>query len=285
MWSTAYYALRYNSTKRKFYFLQDYEPIFYPAGSICAQVQSTYRFGFYGIANTSSVKEAYEQSGGIGQFFVPAVDTGIFHPAEGDGRKSGEPYTVFFYGRPEHPRNGFELGAAAMRRLKARMEDRVRIVAAGAAWHPSEFGLKAVLENRGMLSYQQTAELYCHCHAGLAMMFTRHPSYLPFELMASGCLVVSNHNPATTWFLKDRENCILSGTSASQLAETLERALLDEKDRTRITANALDQVQKHYSRWEDQIERMYEYMRDPQSHCGQERGVGIPQTLGGERIG
>ena len=76
LWSTAYFLLKYNQTRRKFYFLQDYEPLFYPAGSTSAQVEATYHFGFYGLANTPSVKQVYEeQHGGRAEFFVPCVDT------------------------------------------------------------------------------------------------------------------------------------------------------------------------------------------------------------------
>jgi O-antigen biosynthesis protein len=264
LWNTAYFLLRFNSTKRKFYFLQDYEPIFYPAGSTYAQVEATYQFGFYGIANTPSIKKIYEeQYGGAAECFVPAVDTQVFHPAERPKKVSSHPYTVFFYGRPEHPRNGFELGAAALIKLKKRLGDRVRIVAAGANWHPDDYNLQGVVENLGILSYSQTAELYRNYQAGLIMMFTRHPSYLPLELMASGCLVVSNYNPATTWLLKDRENCLLSKASGSCLAETLERALLDEQARTRITTNAIGQVQTGYSDWEGEIEKVYRFICNP----------------------
>ena len=51
-WTTAYYQLLFNQTRRKFYFAQDYEPRFYPAGTASAQILTTYRFGYYGIGNT-----------------------------------------------------------------------------------------------------------------------------------------------------------------------------------------------------------------------------------------
>jgi uncharacterized iron-regulated protein len=37
-WTTAYYELLFNQTRRKFYSVQDYEPIFYPAGTASAQI-------------------------------------------------------------------------------------------------------------------------------------------------------------------------------------------------------------------------------------------------------
>jgi len=264
LWSTAYFLLSFNSTKRKFYFMQDYEPLFYPAGSVYAQVEATYRFGFYGIANTPSIKAIYEaQYGGVAESFVPCVDTSVFRPAVDGAAAPSKPYRVFFYGRPEHPRNGFELGVVALKKLKERLGDQVHVVSAGAVWNLRDYGLRGIVENLGLLSYEQTAELYRGCHVGLVMMFTRHPSYLPLELMASGCLVVSNHNPATRWLLKDGENCLLAESSMSCLTETLERSLLDAQERERITANAVKEIQTYYSDWDKELERIYRFMCGP----------------------
>jgi glycosyltransferase involved in cell wall biosynthesis len=113
------------------------------------------------------------------------------------------------------------------------------------------------------LEFEQTAELYRSCHAGFVMMFTRHPSYLPFELMASGSLVITNENPATAWFLKDGENCWLSLPSATCFADTLERALTDEAGRQRITAQALEQIRRSHSNWDIEMEKIYHYMCNP----------------------
>jgi glycosyltransferase involved in cell wall biosynthesis len=264
LWGTAYFLLRYNQTKRKFYFIQDYEPLFYPAGSIFAQVEASLRFGYYGIANTPTIRQIYRQQyGGQAEYFYPCVDTHIFHPAPANSQPQPETFTVFFYGRPNHPRNGFELGAQALRILKRKLGDRVRIVAAGARWDVKDYSLNGVVENLGLLSYQQTAELYRGCHAGLVMMFTRHPSYLPFELMASGSLVVTNYNPATTWFLKDGQNCRLAEVSATSIADVLEQALLDHEGRQRITHTAADQIRTDFSDWGRQIEKIYAYMCNP----------------------
>jgi len=266
LWNTAYFVLKFNRTARKFYFIQDFEPLFYPAGSTNAQAEATYRFGFYGITNTMTLKEIYEREyGARAEFFTPAVNTQIFHPSSQTKMKNDKGiFTVFFYGRPGHPRNGFELGAAALRRLKSRLGKKVRILNAGAHWNPGDFELNGIVENLGLLQYEETAALYRTCDVGLVMMFTRHPSYLPFELMASGCLVVSNNNPATTWLLQDGVNCLLSDPSASCFADVMERALTDIESRARITAKALDMIQERYSNWEEQMEKVYAFACDPE---------------------
>jgi glycosyltransferase involved in cell wall biosynthesis len=259
LWGTAYALLRMNQVKRKFYFLQDYEPLFYPAGSIFAQAEATYRFGFHAIANTPSIASAYRDYGGTATHFYPAIDADVFYPPEQrpTGGSPADPWRVFFYARPGHPRNGFELGAQALLRLKERLGGRVEILAAGGNWKPGDYGLGGVVENLGLMEYRHTADLYRACHAGLVMMFTRHPSYLPLELMACGSLVVTNANPATAWLLKDGYNARLAQPGASWIAGVLAEALSDEPSRLRITRAAADQVAARYADWATEIRRIY----------------------------
>lgn len=274
LWTTAYSVLKFNRTKRKFYFIQDFEPLFYPAGSTAAQVEATYRFGFYGIANTRPLKEIYEgQYGGKAEFFNPCVDGKIFHP---DGpRHRHSKLRIFFYGRPEHPRNAFELGAATLRKVKQRFGNDVEIVTAGARWQPKDFQLEGVVENLGLMPYHETAKLYRSCDVGLLLMFTRHPSYIPLELMASGCVVVSNSNPATAWLMQDGSNCMLTKPSAGCLSEAISKVILDAETREHLRKNALRHVCENYSDWESQIEKIFEFM------CNPERQKAVKTHVGG----
>jgi len=268
LWATAYPALKYQGAKRKFYFIQDYEPLFYRAGSGSAMAESTYRFGFYGIANTISLKQSYEMDSGQKTIhFSPCVDTDVFFPAtpEMQQQKLVRPYRqLFCYARPNHPRNAFELVAAALQTVKKRLGDRVRIVCAGDEWQPKDYGLSSVVENLGILDYRQTAQLYRESDCGIALMFTRHPSYIPFELMACGALVIANQNRWTEWLLKDGENCLLSEASATCLADTIVRGLENNDERTRITVKAQAMIRDHYSDWGAQICRVYDFMCDPE---------------------
>ena len=101
----------------------------------------------------------------------------------------------------------------------------------------------------GLLSYTQAAELYRTCDAGLVLMFARHPSYSPLELMASGCVVATNRNPATQWLLRDRENCLLAQPSATCLSAALEWAAAHPAERRSITATAASEIQTRHSDW------------------------------------
>ena len=257
LWTTAFAALRFSKTRRKFYFIQDYESLFYPAGSISALAEATYRFGFHGICNTRGLLDTYLQMGGEAECFDPCIDPSIFYPPTAP--RSGGPALVFCYARPGNPRNCFELLAAALSKVKRELGENVRFVAAGADWDPSVYGLDGVVQNLGLIGYSATGALYRACDAGVVMMMTRHPSYLPMELMACGALVVTNYNPHTSWLLRDRENCLLAGTSASAVADTIVRGLADYPLRSRIAKAALETV-RQYSEWDGQAEKIYNYM-------------------------
>jgi len=262
LWTTAYVLLGVRNTGLKFTMIQDYEPLFYPAGSTYAQAELTYRFGFYGIANTRSLQELYEREyGGRAVTLIPCVDTSLFSTGEPfPRRRQAGPRRLFYYARPGTPRNGFELAAQAFRLLKARRGENVDIVCAGAQWNPADHHLDGVVRTIGMLPYEETPNLYRSCDAGMALMMTRHPSYLPFELMACGCLVVANQNDANTWFLRHGDNCLLAAPTASCLAETLDHALSDARDLDAIRVRAAEHIRSHHSDWDVSMRSVARFM-------------------------
>lgn len=262
LWTTAYVLLKVRNAGYKFYMIQDYEPLFYPAGSTYAQAELSYRFGFHGIANTQSLRDIYAREyGGNAVVLSPSVDTAIFHPGPDlptDGR-----LRLFYYARPGMPRNCFELAVAALRLVKQRLGDRVEIVCAGQAWKPADYGLDGLVNTIGMLPYAQTGDLYRGCHVGLAMMMTRHPSYLPFEMMGCGTLVVANRNDANTWFLKDGENCLIAEPTASCLADTLVDALEHYADHAPLRRRAAERIRDAHGDWGATMREVAAFMHRP----------------------
>ncbi len=91
-------------------------------------------------------------------------------------------------------------------------------------------------------SLEEVAALYRSCDIGLVFMHTKHPSYQPFEFMASGMATVSNINPATEWLLRDGENCLLTPPLPTPTAERLRRLVEDPELRARIAAAGLAEV-------------------------------------------
>ena len=258
-WTSAYALLKNRTSARKFYFVQDYEPLFYPAGTYYALVEATYRFGFPGIVNTPGLCGAYQRDfGAPAVAFTPATDPELFHPP---AARDAHPFRVFFYGRPETDRNAFELGIAALRRFKQRHPEADVAVAGSAV--PAEIAHRAPgLRFLGRLPYRETADLYRRCHAGLVLMLTKHPSYLPFELMSCGAVPVANVNPANTWLLRHEETALVAEPSPSLLVDALERLMSDVALRERLSVAG--QALVHGFRWDDQIDRALRFMQAEQ---------------------
>jgi GT2 family glycosyltransferase/2-polyprenyl-3-methyl-5-hydroxy-6-metoxy-1,4-benzoquinol methylase len=277
LWATTHPLVRSRSAERAFYLVQDFEPMFYPAGTLYALAEETYRLGLYGITNGPVLKDLYESYGSRATSFMPQVDLDLFHPDEGRGR--AEPFTVFMYGRPGHPRNCYELGIAALRRLKDSLGDRVRILAAGST---ETSGGEDWIEHLGLLPYEETAELYRRCDAGLALSVSMHPSYIPFQLMASGALVVANRNPATAWLLRDRENALLATASPGALHDALLEGLTDDPLRERLTGQAVADIRERHADWNGQIDEVFRFLQDPRSAAslaGPAHAEGAASTL------
>jgi glycosyltransferase involved in cell wall biosynthesis len=165
------------------------------------------------------------------------------------------------YARPGHPRNCYELAMAALRRVKESLGERVRIVTAGS-WAGGD-DPEPWLDRLGLLDYRDTANLYRRCDAGLVLSVSKHPTYIPLQLMACGALVVANDNPANAWLLRDGENAILADPTAEALAVALERGLVDTDLRSRLSERASLDIREHHADWASQIDHVYDYLCDP----------------------
>lgn len=254
LWESVYSVLAHPRAGVRAYFIQDYEPAFYPAGTYSGLAEQTYRLGLYGIFNTRGLHDTVvSQYPMEGCWFEPTVDRDVFH-----SRRAGRTGSVrvFFYGRPAVERNAFELGIAALRRLKREFGPAVDIVSAGERWSPEQYGLQGVVTNLGILPYEKTADLYRGCDVGLCFMFTRHPSYLPLEMMACGVTVVTNDNPVNHWLLEHERNCLLAEPTVSCVTEQLARAVRDVDLRARVSSAAPARVLR--TTWEAQVDSVFE---------------------------
>ncbi len=294
LWTTAFVLLRLRNVRRKFYFLQDWEPLFYPSGTLSTIVESTYRFGYHAVANTPSLAESYRQLGGLADHFMPAVDPAIFHARDRVPRGPNDPFVLVSYTRPGTPRNCFEALAEGMKMLKAKFGERIEILTAGAEWDPAQYGLGGIVRNLGLLSYAETGILYRTADAGLVAMATRHPSYLPFEWMACGAAVVTNRNPYTEWLLRDGKNCLLCEMTRSDIFEAVSRLIEEPQLRDALATQAVEDIQRDHSDWVATCERVYEIMNsvalrsDPNlalTSVRQERPAGKLAMSGGPVFG
>ena len=60
-WPTAYVVRSTPTPGARFYLVQDYEPMFYPAGTLYALAEESYRLGLYGLCNTEHMRRLYDE--------------------------------------------------------------------------------------------------------------------------------------------------------------------------------------------------------------------------------
>lgn len=256
IWVSAYLLLRFNKTKRKYYFIQDYEPLFYVAGSTFALAESTYRFGFRGVVNTPGLLAAVNQRHGLeGVSFIPTVNRELYYR---DTDRDDSKVRIFFYARPFNPRNAFSLGILTIKHLLDKYGEKIEIVTAGAPWDEAQYGLKGRITNLNLLkSLDEVAALYRTCHIGFAYMMNKHTTYQMLEYTASGMATVMNNNEDHGWLHKDGKNCLLAEPSPAAMAEKIGMLIENADLRERLVTEATKELA--YT-WDQTTETIWNYI-------------------------
>jgi GT2 family glycosyltransferase/glycosyltransferase involved in cell wall biosynthesis len=269
-WPTAYLLASYPGATRKFYLIQDFEPMFHAAGTMYALAEETYKLGLYGLCNTTSMERFYrEDYEGTGMAFMPSVDTEVFHDRGRVERDPDDPISVFLYARPGHWRNCWEMVSLALDELKSTYGDRLRIMTAGAWARPEDLGRG--IDHLGLLDYRSTGDLYRRADIGISLTVSPHPSYLPVELMACGAAVVAFDLPPGYWILRDGEDCVLARRTVPSLVAAVSKLIDDPARRRRIQARGREIVRRNHSDWDRSLARIYHFLSDPERFAGRGR--------------
>jgi O-antigen biosynthesis protein len=209
-WETAYRSYRDTSTARRFYFVQDFEPLFYPTSSESVLAENTYRFGFTGITAgewlAHKLRTEYGMATSSFEFGADSSHYSITNTSRRDG--------VFFYARPETARRGFELGSMALD-LVSRDRPGTPIILAGQKLR--NIKVPYPHESLGNVQVGQLNELYNRCAAGVVLSLT-NMSLLPLELLSAGVIPVVNDGD---------NNRLVSSNPFIEYTEPNPRALAD----------------------------------------------------------
>lgn len=214
-WQTAYFVRNFQSTLKRCYFVQDFEPWFYPAGTDSLLAEETYRFGFFSFTAGSWLAGKLSTEYGVNTCALGfSFDRDLYRPMAraNDGIKR-----VFFYARPPTARRAFELGMLVLRQLCQRHPG-VKVVLAG--WDVENYEIPFPCEHAGLVELENLAQVYSRCDVALVLSCS-NLSLLPLELMACGVPVVSNRAPYTEWLLFDG-NSLLAEPTVDALADALE---------------------------------------------------------------
>lgn len=234
-WETAYPVRNAKLNAKRFYFVQDFEPYFYPVGSLSVLAENTYKLGFYGITAGGWLADKLHADYGMKTDHITFGSDSKVYTFENDTKRR----EIMFYARPYTERRGFELGLLALD-LFHKMHPEYVINFVG--WDVSEYDIPFPYKNLKVLEHDELSMLYNRCAAGLVMSLT-NMSLLPLELLACGTIPVVNEGPNNR-LVSDNKYIAYSHNDPNSLARTLSDIVRRENDRayakeaSRSAANA-----------------------------------------------
>lgn len=254
-WDTAYAVRRFQGANCNIYFVQDYEPDFFPIGTDWQLAKNTYDFNFYGITAGSWLATKLATDHGMS---THAVGFGVEHNRyQPTLRREPQIKRVFFYARPPTPRRAFELGLLVLERVSRALPSTQFIL---AGWDTKGYEIPFPHLGCGTLGLDELPDLYSQCDVALVLSLT-NASLLPLELMACGCAVVSNKGDNVEWLLNE-DVARLASANTESLSEAIIDLLMNDVDRQALVEKAFARVAN--SSWKsaaDDFERGLENAR------------------------
>lgn len=232
---------------KKFYFVQDYEPLFHEAGSLSVLLDYTYSLGFHPITAGPWLQELLKSKFDLkADSFNLACDHEIYNKRE---KQEPKIPTVIFYARANTARRCVELGLAALELLKRRMPE-VSIILFGFEGNHKKLPFNA--EVYGIISPVAIAKLYSRSTVGLSLSATNH-SLIPNEMMACGLPVVELKSPNNTT-IYPKGTVIFADAHPAMIAESIEHLLEDH-----MTRRIVSQKSQQYAQlltWENAAKKV-----------------------------
>ncbi len=255
-WQTAYFVNRFDNTSHKYYFVQDYEPFFYPVGSDYIFAENTYKFGFTAITAGDWLKQKMINDYGMKALsFGFSCDKTVYRPRE----RVDSTRRIFFYARPVTSRRAFELGIIALNEVHMRHPD-IEVVFAG--WDISNYIIPFKHKDMGTVQPEDLAEAFSQSDICLVMSAT-NLSLMPLEIMASGSVCATSYGYNNEWLLNE-ENAILFKNDPMDIANKINYYL--------DNPNLLDQKKVNGMKlaastdWEKEARKVYDFIIDDVSN-------------------
>jgi len=228
-------AIRQAFPNRKFFYLiQETETFFYQHGYehyLCSRMMDDPNITY--IVNSKFLFEYFQKQhpriAAQGIYFEPAFSSNLFS-AENFQKK--EKYNLFFYSRPNNPRNLDSYGKEILDFCITHGiidTEKWNVIFAGSKAHTPVFSNGYTAEHRGVMSWNEYAEFLKSVDLALSLMYTPHPSYPPYDVACSGGVVVSNQCNNKLVF-EQCANILLSDLELNSMVETIKKGITLAED-------------------------------------------------------
>lgn len=233
-WATAYAAWRYPYDVARIYWVQDFEPYFFPQSPDYVVAENSYRLGLHGITVGPWLAGKLKRDYGMSCDFYEYAADASHYTRTNDARRN----EIMFYARPATGRRGTEFGLLVLEELHRRRPD-ITINIAG--WDMSKAGLQFPFVNHGTLSVAQLPEVYNRCAAMLTISLTC-ASLVPFENIACGTIPVVNDGENTRESLRNDRRIEFVPMSVGAMVDALIAAIdrPDQVEHSRSLAASME---------------------------------------------
>lgn len=212
--------------RNKAYFIQDWEPSFYPVSDAYFLAMQSYELGLTPITIGRWLAAKAGHACGRGAFYTDfCADLSIYSDLHMDREEA-----ICAIYQPEKPRRGSKTLIDALRIVK-QLNPGLTIYLYGSSSHCPE----ADFINLGILSKAECNRLYNRCKVGLSMSST-NPSRIPFEMMAAGLPVVDLAGENTSFDFPGDAICFANASPVS-LATQID-SLINDSSRLKLMSDA-----------------------------------------------
>lgn len=203
----------------KAYFIQDWEPSFYPISDAYYLAMQSYELGLVPITIGRWLANKVSQASGVSAFFTDfCADLSVYR-----NKHIEKENAICAIYQPEKPRRTAKILLTALRIVKElNPEIAVYLYGSNADVEYKEF------TNLGIISKDDCNNLYNRCKLGISMS-TTNPSRIPFEMMAAGLPVVELAGDNTSFDFPEDSICFAKPSPVS--LATLINCLINQPDR------------------------------------------------------
>ncbi|MCE4226375.1 glycosyltransferase [Methylobacterium sp. C25] len=247
--------------KDRFYFVQDLETLFNPAGSRQLVAEMTYKLDIAYLCAGSWLKRFFESKGHWTRSWELAVDRDVYFSDSSCCVMTVDKH-VAFYARVSTPRRAVEIGVAALN-LLSKSEPHLVVHMFGQD-SLVNLDIQFNYVNHGIKPPVYLAKLYRNCHVGLVLSATNY-SLVPLEMMMCDLPVVELDVDSTRTIYPSHE-VYLAGPNPRSIAKAIENLLKndDVKEKQKKSARAF--VEK--LSWEKTAKDIETFIQEKLLHSG-----------------
>ena len=241
-WWTTHSCLERIGSKSIVYLIQEDERFFYPIGDQYFECEKIMRHpNIKYVVNSKLLWDHFDTCGfeniiKNGTFFEPNFNRKITL----DINKYKKKRNLFFYARPNNPRNLYRTGISLINKallLKIINPEEWNIVLAGSNIEPFKFDDGTVPQIASSLSWNEYLDLINSIDIGISLMATPHPSYPPLDLASAGAVVITNRYGVKATLNEYSKNIITCNLATEDLLKGIKKALELIKDKDLVQKN------------------------------------------------